>query len=122
MKMLDNLLFSKKENNIVKEIEKIESIAFDSETTVVRSLTRANDLAGKSALASSLKKVIYMFVCLCLAVGLMIVSDITSTNFIIFHFGIYFMTSEAFENIIKFIVNGGNRKREKARFLDSIDL
>ena len=122
MKMLDNLLFSRKENSLVKEIEKIESIAFDSETTIVRSLKRANDLAGKSALVSSLKKVIYMFVCLCLAVGLMIVSDVTSTNFIIFHFGIYFMTSEAFENIIKFVVNSGNRKREKARFLDSVDL
>lgn len=122
VKMLDNTLFSKKEKENVKEIEKLESFAFDDDETIFSQLNKANSIAGKVALSSSLKKVIYMFICLCFAVGMMLASNVVSTNFIIFHFGIYFLMSVAFENVITFFSNNRDRKIKRARFLDECDL
>ena len=122
LKMIDNLLFSKKEKDKVKEIEGIEAVAFEDNTTLEHSLERANKLAGKVALDASYKKVMYMFICLCLSLGMMIATGVVSTNFIIFHFGIYFLMSQAIENIISFFSNSKERKSKKARFLDDCDL
>ena len=122
VKMIDNILFSKKEKEKIREIEGIEAIAFDNDSTLNHSLERASKLAGKVSLDASYKKVMYMFVCLCLSLGMMIASGVVSTNFIIFHFGIYFLMSEAIENIISFFSNSNERKRKQARFLDECDL
>lgn len=122
VKMLDNKLFSKKEKENIKEIEGIEENAFSDSETIYYELNKANNIASRIALSSSLKKVIYLFVCLCLAVGMMIASGVVSTNFIIFHFGIYFFTSVAFENVITFFYNYRDRKIRQARFLDECDL
>ena len=84
LKMLDYKLFAKQEKDTLREIEGIESIAFESETTVIRSLTRVNTLANKIGLRSSMKRIVYMFVSLCLAIGMMVVSQVSSANFIIF--------------------------------------
>lgn len=122
VKMIDNILFSRKEKDKIKEIEGIEAIAFDNESTLTHSLERANLLAGKVALGASYKKVMYMFFCLCLSLGMMIATGVVSTNFIIFHFGIYFLMSQAIENVISFFSNSRERKSKKARFLDDCDL
>lgn len=122
VRVLDNTLFSKREKESVKEIEQIEESAFSNPKTIVKNLTKANNMAGKFGLNSSLKKVVYMFVSLCLALGMMLASEIVSTNFIIFHFGIYFLMSEAFERIIAFFSNFRDRQIKQARFLDDCDL
>ena len=122
IKVLDAKLLSKKERDEAREVNNIEKTAFDSPSTLTKSLKRANNLAGKVALTDSLKKVFYIFVSLCLALGMMIVNDITSTNFIIFHFGIYFLMSEAFGHLIHYFSNFRERKIKRSRFLDSCDL
>ena len=122
VKTLDNLLFSRKEEKDAKDIATIESIAFDCERTLTHELTRANSLASKVALNKSLKRVAYMFLCLCLAVLMMSFSNVTSTNFVIFHFGIYVLVSDAFDHIIKFFSSSTDHKIKKARFLDDCDL
>ena len=122
VKVLDAKLLSKKEKDEAKEVDNIEKTAFESPSTLTASLKKANTLAGKVALTGSLKKVFYIFVSLCLALGMMIVNDMTSTNFIIFHFGIYFLMSEAFGHLIHYFSNFRERKIKRARFLDSCDL
>lgn len=122
VKTLDNLLFSRKEEKDTKDISTIESLAFDCERTLTHELTRANSLASKVALNKSLKRVAYMFLCLCLAVLMMSFSNVTSTNFVIFHFGIYVLVSDAFDHVIKFFSSSTDRKIKKARFLDDCDL
>ena len=122
VKMLDNMVFNKGERYNVKQIENIEAVAFASEPMVVKNLSRANSLATRSALISSLKKIIYLFICLCLAIGMMVFSDLTSTNFVITHLGIYFLMSEAFDGVIKYFSNYRDRKIKEARFLEECDL
>ena len=122
LKMLDYKIFAKQEKDSVKEIESIESIAFDSETTIIHSLTRANTLANKVGLRHSMKRIVYMFVSLCPAIGMMLGSHVTSSNFIIFHFGIYFFMSDAFDNVIKYFSNSRERKLQVAHFLDDCNL
>lgn len=122
VKTLDNLLFSRKEEKDAKDIATIESLAFDCERTLTHELTRANSLASKVALNKSLKRVAYMFLCLCLAVLMMSFSNVTSSNFVIFHFGIYVLVSDAFDHVIKFFSSSTDRKIKKARFLDDCDL
>lgn len=122
IRMLENILLSKKEKKDMNTIDGIEATMFDSKTTMLRSLGRANELSGKVALGLSLKKVAYLFICLCLSLGMMIVSGIVSTNFIIFHFGIYFLMSEALGNVVSFFSTSNDRKIKQARFLDLCDL
>lgn len=122
LKLLDNSLFARIEKDDIKDIETIESIAFESETTLVHSLTRANKLASKLGLTRSFRKVAYLFVCLSLAIGMMVLSGVTSTNFIIFHFGIYYVSSQSMDNIINFFNSSKDRKIKRARFLDDCDL
>ena len=122
VKVLDAKLLSKKEKQEAKEVDDIEKTAFDSPSTLTASLKKANSLAGKVALTVSLKKVFYIFVSLCLALGMMIVNNMTSTNFIIFHLGIYFLMSEAFGHLIRYFSNFRERKIKRSRFLDRCDL
>ena len=122
VKMMDKLLFSKQEKDEVREIDGIEATAFDSPTTITHSLMRANNLANRVGLKRSIKKIVYLFICLCLAVGMMIVSNVLSTNFIIFHFGIYYMVSEAIEGVLTYFTTSKDRKLRRARFLDDCDL
>lgn len=122
LKMLDNLLFNRSERNNERQIENIEAVAFASEPMVVKNLTRANTLANKTALTSSLKKIVYLFICLCLAVGMMLFSNLTSTNFVITHLGLYFLMSEAFDGVIKYFSNFRDRKIKEARFFEECDL
>ena len=122
VKLLDAFLFNKLEQGNVKQIENIEAVAFMSEPMVIRNLQHANTLASKTALISSLKKIIYLFICLCLAIGMMVFSNLTSTNFVITHLGIYFLMSEAFGGVISFFANMRDRKLKEARFLEECDL
>lgn len=122
IRMLDSILLSKKERKDIKTIDGIEATMFDSKTTLMRSLQRANDLSGRVALGLSLKKIAYLFISLCLSLGMMIVTGIVSTNFIIFHFGIYFLMSESMGNVVSFFSNSTDRKLKRARFLDLCDL
>lgn len=122
MKLLDNRLFSKIEKNGVRQIENIEAVAFDVDLMVVRNLSKANKLAGHVSLSTSVKKILYSFVCLCMALMMMISSGIVSSNFVIFHFGIYFIASEAFEHLISYFSTSKERQLKRARFLDACDL
>ena len=120
--MLDSFLFSKSERGQEKQIENIEAVAFMSETMVIRNLQHANTLATRSALIGSLKRIIYLFICLCLAIGMMVFSNLTSTNFVITHLGIYFLMSEAFGGVISFLSSARDRKQKEARFFEECDL
>lgn len=122
IRMLDNKLFSKREREDIRSIERIENSAFEDSEKTIEELSSANNKASRLALSSSMKKVIYLFICLCLALGMMLVTNVVSTNFIIFHFGIYFLMSTAFENVIMFFSNFRDRQIKKARFLDECDL
>ena len=122
IKVADNKFFSKGEQNDIRQIENIESVAFDVDKMVVRNLSAANKLAGRVSLFASIKKVFYLFTCLCLALGMMLFTSLTSTNFVIFHFGIYFMSSEAFEHIINYFSNSTKRRQKEAQFFDACDL
>lgn len=122
LKTMDNKLFSKNEKEDEQQISNIETVAFDVDKMVVRNLSKANQLAGRLSLIYSVKKVLYMLVCLCLSLLMMSVSGVASSNFVIFHFGIYFISSESIECIINFFSNSKSRKQKEARFLDICDL
>lgn len=122
LKMLDNSLFSKSEKDDLEDIEKLEAVAFDANELVIRNITKANKIASRSALHSSLKKTIYLFLCLVISIGMMMMSKVTSTNFVIFHLGVYFLMSESFEHIIKYFSNRKDYHLKQAQFFDECDL
>lgn len=122
LKLLDNKLFSKGEKDGTRQISNIEAVAFDVDKMVVRNLSQANLLAGRVSLISSMKKVLYLFICLCFALMMMLVSGVVSSNFVIFHFGIYFIASESFEQLVDYFAGLKERQRRQAIFLDACDL
>ena len=122
IKALDINLSGKSDKDNIKNIDEAESSAFESGSQCLTKIKKANDLANRFALKVSLKKVIYLFICVCLALAMMVVSGVISTNFMIFHFGIYFLMSEAFDGIIRYFASSKDRKIKKAQFLDDCDL
>lgn len=122
VKLLDNQLFSRRDKADVEEISQIEDSAFSNSVSMVASLSRANNLASKMGLRKSLRKVAYLFICLCFAIAMMITNELVSTNFVIFHFGIYYFMSEAFDHIIDYLSSSKDRKLKRAAFLDDCDL
>jgi len=122
VRVLDNIIFSKREKKDAQSIAQIEKNAFEKPEQLNKSLLKANSLAYRIALNKGFRKVVYLFLAICLAFGMMLFSGVTSTNFLIFHFGIYFIVSQAFEGILNYCLNGRDRKRMWARFLDDCDL
>lgn len=122
VRMLDNIIFSKNEKKEMAAIEKIEKNAFHDPKRIAKSLTSANNKAYSLAQSKAFRKVVYMFLSICLAFGMMLFSHVTSTNFLIFHYGIYFLMSQSFESILVYCSNSRERKIKKARFLDECDL
>ena len=122
VRLLDIILFSKGEKKEAKSIDKIEANAFRDPNKVAQSLEAANKKAYSLGLSKAFRKVVYMFLSICLAFGMMLFSHVTSTNFLIFHFGIYFLMSQSFEAILVYCSNSRERKIKKVRFLDRCDL
>ena len=122
LRVLDVKLTSKNEKDNIKDIDNLESTAFDSRDQFLVKIKQANELATNFALKGSLRKVVYLFICICLALAMMIVSGVVSTNFMIFHFGIYFLMSEAFAGVIRYFANIKERQIKRAQFLDDCDL
>lgn len=122
VRLLDNIVFHKNEKKEMVDIENIEKTAFNDPKRISKSLGTANNKAYCLAQSKAFRKVVYMFLSICLAFGMMLFSNVTSTNFLIFHFGIYFLMSQSFESILVYCSNGRERKIKKARFLDECDL
>ncbi len=121
--LLERMLFKKKDDELQKELDKNEELLIDfNNKSLVDDLLLINQNANSFALNVSMRKCIDTFIIVILSFTMMIISGNISVNFIIFHFGAFYI----FFNNIDAIVTMGEKKKEydiaKTRFIDTCNL
>ena len=117
------MLFKRKDDEAKKELDKNEDMLIDFHNkNLVDDLLLINQNANSIAMNMSTRKCINTFIIVILSFTLIIVSGNISVNFIIFHFGAFYI----FFNNIDVIVTMGEKKKEydiaKTRFIDTCNL
>lgn len=122
VQLIDKLIFKTVENSKLFEISCLEKESFEDKNVFVRKLLNANNKANKFANLLMARKCIITFIVACLAILIMAVNNLISANYLIFHFGTYFVISNETDNILCYFKQSRKLKKLKARFIDTCDL
>ena len=121
--MVVGTFFSEKHNNaLISEINELEAKAFKDKDETTDTLLLANEKADRYATRIGVRKCIYAFVVAMLAIFMMVIDGTYTTNYVLFHFGAYYVISNSFGGVINYIANSKKLRKLTARFLDSCDL
>ena len=121
--LLEKMLFKRKDGEAKKELDKNEELLIDIRNkNLVDDILLINQSANSIALNFSVRKCINTFILVILSFTMMMVSENVSVNYIIFHFGAFYL----FFNNIETIIMMGDKKKEydiaKCRFIDTCNL
>lgn len=121
--LLEKMLFKRKDYEAKKELDKNEELLIDIRNkNLVDDILLINQSANSIALNFSMRKCINTFILVILSFTMMMVSENVSVNYIIFHFGAFYL----FFNNIETIITMGDKKKEydiaKCRFIDTCNL
>jgi len=118
----DKLVFRNKQKKKENEINEIESKAFDEKTCVIENLLKANTLASSFGLSITARKTVFAFLIAVISVLMMVFNNLISTNYVLFHFGAYYVISNSFDSVFDYIFNYEKGKKMHARFIDQCNL
>ncbi len=121
-RVVDLIIFANKDDATNQEINNLEADSFKSKEGFVDKLLKANSKASGYASRLSARKCINVFLIAIFAVFMMIINGLNSANYVLFHFGIYYVISNSFGNITLYISNFKKLRRLSARFIDSCNL
>lgn len=121
-RLIDLLAFDRKEDTTLKEIASLEDEAFCNEAVLIDNLKKASDKASGYASFVSSRKCVDTFLVAILAILMMMFNNVISVNYVLFHFGAYYVLSNSFGDMSLFLSNFKRLKRDTARFLDNCNL
>lgn len=121
-RVVDLIIFANKDDATNQEINNLEADSFKSKEGFVDKLLKANSKASGYASRLSARKCINVFLIAIFAVLMMIINGLNSANYVLFHFGVYYVISNSFGNITLYISNFKKLRRLSARFIDSCNL
>lgn len=121
-KLLDKLLFKTKQQNLEAEISKLEISAFKQNELTIDKLLKANTQADSYGLFISARKTIFTFLIAVLSILMMVFNHLISTNYVLFHFGAYYVISSNFDLMLDYIFSYPKEQREHSRFIDQCNL
>lgn len=113
-------LITKKENSDHELTMNENAIINSNEEDYIDNLLLLCERANKKVFNFSIKKCLYTFLLLVASILLMVASNLMSTNFIIFTFGIYYVLFDQMSKLICFDDDNSKYLRAKARFMDNI--
>lgn len=118
--IIEQLLFANKDQKAINEINlKKEKLCKSDD--YIESIKEINLLSNSYALRFSAIKCINTFIILIAAFTLMILTNNISVNFIIFHFGVYYVLFNNFEVMVNFSKNYRSYQKSKERFMDIVN-
>ena len=121
-RVVDLIIFANKDDATSEEINKLETQSFKCKDNFVDNLLKANSKANGYASRLSARKCINVFLIAVFAILMMIINGLNSANYVLFHFGVYYVISNSFGNITLYISNFKKLRRLSARFIDSCNL
>ena len=121
--MIEKVFISNKTDMQSQSITEMEqTLVKDNNANLVRDILSINQNASDYTLRISVRKCINTFIIIILSFLLMIIEKEISVNFILFHFGIFYILMDNMDSALSSKENKKNYEMSKARFLDSINL
>lgn len=122
LKVLELLLFSKRDQQTKNEIAEIENGSFNNVSSAKDLALRANTKADSQIFMNSAKEIFYIFASFIFAVFMMFMSENSGCNYVIFHFVMYFAGFNAYNNLLDGLSNKKETMKLERRFFDSCNL
>ena len=122
LKILEILLFSRKEQDAKNYIAELENRTF-SEPDIAKDLAlQANTKADRHIFYTSIKDLFYIFASFIFSVLTMFITNNSGCNFVIFHFVMYYAGFIAYNQLLTNLSLRKENKQKEQRFFDSCDL
>ena len=122
LKSLELFVFSQDDENKKNKIEYYEEQCFSRKELCADYAFKASKLANKEASKNSLKQVLYMSVAFLFALGMMFITGNSGCNYVIFHFGLYYVAFTSYSQILNGLSNKKEMYKMECRFFDSCNL
>lgn len=121
-KMLELIIFSKKDEKDKNIISDLESKSFDKPHLAKNYALDANLKADSLILYNSIKELFYILLSFTFALVMMFVTNNTGCNFVIFHFAMYLTGFNSYNIIINGLSLRKDNQIKERRFFDSCNL
>lgn len=122
MKMLETILFARKEEDTKNYIAELENNDFKDSTVAKDLALKTSTRADSHVFYNSLKEIFYIFAAFAFSVIMMFITNNSGCNFVIFHFVMYYAGFNAYNQLIQHLSLRKENKQTERRFLDSCNL
>ena len=122
IKVLEMLLCGKSFDEKRFMIGKYEEKCFASKEQCADYALKANSLASNLASQNSLKQLLYIAVAFGFAIGMMFITGNSGCNYVIFHFGLYYVGFNAYSKLLDGLSYRKEMQKMECRFFDRCNL
>lgn len=122
VKILELTLFSKSFEEKRYRIARYEKKCFESKELCPDYAYKANILANQTVTSNNLKQIIYIAIAFAFALGMMFLTGASGCNYVIFHFGLYYVGFTSYSQIITGLSNRKENYRSECVFFDKCNL
>ena len=122
LKILELTLFSKSFEEKRYKIGRYEEKCFESKELCADYAYKANTLANQTVTSNNLKQVIYIAISFAFALGMMFLTGASGCNYVIFHFGLYYVGFNSYSQIITGLSYRKDSYRAECVFFDKCNL
>ena len=122
MNVVSKILFKNKDDRQLDKIDRAEEGVIKSNNTSSADVLKICTLSNKYAFNISIRKCVYSFLILLLSFFMMLYSKIASVNFLLFHFGLYYVLNTYIDTLVSYTDQKREYEKSKARFLDKCNL
>ena len=121
-KVLELIIFSRKEQDTKNVIAEIESRDFTNPENAKENALSANIKADGQVFMNSIKEIYYIFMSFVFAVMMMFINGTMGCNYVIFHFVMYYAGFTAYNHLLEGLSLKKENKMLERRFFDSCNL
>ena len=122
IKVLEMTVFSKSFENKKYQIARYEEKCFKSKDQTADYAYKANYLANSTVAQNSIKQIVYIALAFVFALIMMFITSNTGCNYVIFHFGLYYIGFNSCSQLIAGLSNRKEMYKMECRFFDRCNL
>lgn len=122
IKLLDLLLSQKSNDEKKYQIERYEEKLVSDKVLSVDYAQKANKLASQVVSENSFKQILYIVIAFAFALGMMFFTGNSGCNYVIFHFGLYYVGFNSYSQLITGLSNRKEMYKMECRFYDKCNL
>ncbi len=122
VKILEMTLFSKSFEDKRYKIGRYEEKCFETKEMCADYAYKANSLANETAITNKLKQIVYIVLAFAFALTMMFLTGASGCNYVIFHFGLYYVGFSSYSQLIEGLSNRKEMYKSECVFFDKCNL